>query len=293
MCSLSAEEKAAFEQYMQEDSFKKEVELYASIFSVSEQLEPTPAFDHSIAWAQMEAELIPMRTAMWSRRAWLGAAASVVLIMLSWLIFRSPQSDPNTGLSLLAQDNAQVHELNDGSVVYLQAGSELSINDGFDQVDRKLELNGTACFQVAPLKNFPFTVISGEAIVTVTGTRFTLSPDQLLVSEGRVELKNANQDFRLNAGEMVDLRTNELLSEVEAESATWIQGAMEFNNVSLKHIIEQAEQFYKTRIRINDSRLDERFTLSLAGLTLDQALNVLSKLTNTRISKDSQGYILE
>ena len=278
---------------MEEESFQKEVELYTSIYAVSDQLEPTPAFDHSSAWLQVNAELTPRRVSMWSRRAWLGAAASVVLILLSWFIFRSPQTDPKTGLSLLAHDNAKVHELNDGSLVYINEGSEVLVSEGFNQVDRKIELKGTACFQVTPLEKFPFTVTSGEAIVTVTGTRFTLSPDQLRVSEGQVNLHNNNRDLQIIAGQVVDLSSNDAFQSLEDETASWIQGAMEFNNVSLKHILKQAEQFYKTSIRISDSRLDEQFTVSLAGLSLDEALNVLSKLTNTRISKDSQGYILQ
>jgi len=293
MGSLSSDEQAEFDKLMQDDSFRKEVEIYASIYQISTRLQATPSFDASNAWNEVDAKISTKPSVMWSRRAWVGAAASVALILISWFIFRSPQSDPNTGLSLLAQDNAQVHELNDGSVVYVQEGSELMIGDGFNETDRKLELSGTACFQVAPLKDFPFTVVSGEAVVTVTGTRFTLSPDQLYVSEGHVNLSNLGIEVDIVAGQSVDLLSNKTSLIEPDQVAAWIQGAMEFNNVSLKVIIDQAQQFYKTNIRISESRLDERFTVSLEGLSLDEAVNILAKLTNTRISKDSQGYILE
>lgn len=278
---------------MEDSSFREEVELYRVIMEVSDEVDMWPEFNADTAWNDLNSRIEVKTQPMWYSRPWVGAAAAVVLLLVSWFVFNGRDTSDQTGLSLLAHDNTQLHELNDGSLIYLTQGSELIVSGDFDELDRKVILNGRAYFDVSPLKEFPFTVVSGEAVVTVTGTQFDLSPDQLLVTEGQVLLDNLHSEFTVVSGHGVDLSTNEEIVSDEVPNYSWINGAMVFNNVSLKHIIEQTEQHFQVRILISESRLDERYTVSLEDLDLDQVLNVLSKLTQTEISKDSQGYILE
>lgn len=62
--------------------------------------------------------------------------------------------------------------LADGTKVWLNSGSCLTLSPGFGQTDRELQLEGEGMFEVAKDKHKPFIIRSGDIRVRVTGTVF-------------------------------------------------------------------------------------------------------------------------
>ena len=63
-------------------------------------------------------------------------------------------------------------ELPDGSLVYLNSGSQLKYPVQFKKGERLVQLNGEALFEVKADKNNPFVVSTQSLTVTATGTIF-------------------------------------------------------------------------------------------------------------------------
>lgn len=66
--------------------------------------------------------------------------------------------------------------LADGTKVWLNSGSCLTLSPGFGQTDRELQLEGEGMFEVAKDKHKPFIIRSGDIRVRVTGRSLISSP---------------------------------------------------------------------------------------------------------------------
>ncbi len=79
--------------------------------------------------------------------------------------------------------------LPDGSKVWLNAASSLKFPVVFNGNERKIELDGEGYFKVAPDKNKPFKVVTGNQMVQALGTTFNVNAysDEVVVSTTLVE----------------------------------------------------------------------------------------------------------
>lgn len=88
--------------------------------------------------------------------------------------------------------------LPDGSHVWLNAGSSLRYNDGFNKQNRTLHLEGEAYFKVAKNKDLPLVVKTSEININAVGTEFNVKAyagDNLIETtliEGVVTLEKKN-----------------------------------------------------------------------------------------------------
>ncbi len=114
-------------------------------------------------------------------------------------------------VSVKTDDNFQVVELPDGSVVYLNTNSSIQYTKSFN--DRNLELNGEAFFIVEE-KEASFTIITYLGEIVVTGTELNVKVDdekeelEVDVAKGNVEVKVKNEKKLLNRGERITFNSN-------------------------------------------------------------------------------------
>jgi ferric-dicitrate binding protein FerR (iron transport regulator) len=87
----------------------------------------------------------------------------------------------------------------DGTKVWLNAGSKLTYNAGFNVKDRVVELVGEAYFHVKTDKTKPFIVKTSDVIVRALGTRFNVKayPDEKTITatleEGKIDVQLATK----------------------------------------------------------------------------------------------------
>lgn len=114
-------------------------------------------------------------------------------------------------VSVNTDDNFQVVELPDGSVVYLNNNSSIQYTKSFN--DRNLELIGEAFFIIEE-KEIPFTITTYLGEIVITGTELNVKVDdekeelEVDVAKGNVEVKVKNEKKSLNRGERITFNRN-------------------------------------------------------------------------------------
>ncbi|MDN5200684.1 FecR domain-containing protein [Fulvivirgaceae bacterium BMA10] len=156
-------------------------------------------------------------------------------------------------------------QLTDGSVVHLNAESELRYKEGFSVDQRKIHLRGEAYFEVAEDKTRPFTVITDHISVTALGTEFNvnafLKNIKVALVEGSVLVNNTTNSDQiiLNPSEVAlfDSKFDKLKrTEESAESlSVWRNRIIYFEDTPLDEALEILSRWYAVEISVQGAPL--------------------------------------
>lgn len=163
--------------------------------------------------------------------------------------------------------------LSDGTRVWLNAASRLTYPVSFTGVDRMVELNGEAYFEVAHRSGQPFKVKMKEQEVEVLGTHFNVMAydDEPVVQttllEGKVKINTGLQERVLLPGHqaVVDKLGCKpvLVRPVNTDHfVAWKNGSFSFDNTDIYTMMRQIARWYDVEIHYKDS-LNLRFNGSL------------------------------
>lgn len=190
--------------------------------------------------------------------------------------------------------------LEDGTVVWLNAGSKLSYNSAFSHKDRNVQLEGEGYFEVTHNKKLPFIVHTSDIDVKVLGTRFNVKAYgdedniEVILAEGSVNLSSLN-----NQTEPLTLKPEQLaiynkesgqteIRKVAASQAdNWTTGAHFFNELTLEEIVRQLEKSFDVTFIF---RNEEKKNLTFYGDfrnddSLDDILMIMSSSGKFRYRK--------
>ncbi len=151
-------------------------------------------------------------------------------------------------------------ELEDGSVVHLNADSELSYPINFSGDSRKIILHRGEAYIEVVKSSKSFEIEVDNALVKVYGTKFNInnySPDivQTLLVEGSlgVSLENKNETI-INPGELISLNKNTGDKTIEVVNSdkylTWVNGFLRFDEEPLSLMLEQIARWYGVEFRV-------------------------------------------
>ncbi len=191
------------------------------------------------------------------------------------------------------------HTLSDGTTVWLDAGSNLRYPDTFADDTRSVFLSGEAYFDVAYDLSKPFLVQAEHGHITVTGTAFNVRawPNEqktiVAVAEGQVVLaakEDASSAVSINPGHTSSVAVNGSPSTPRPTDvlrhAAWMQRKVYFDGVPLRDILSQLERWYKVQcITNNTSIAQELLTVQLDGHSLDDALHLITTLTDLQYER--------
>jgi ferric-dicitrate binding protein FerR (iron transport regulator) len=221
------------------------------------------------------APVIPMATTRLVRwKAWMAAAAIVAVSAGSYLYIH--QQSSGSGIvkgqkQLLAKAfetprgvKQKEFVLEDGSKVWLNAGSVLKYPAHFADNERLVELSGEAFFDVSGSAERPFRVLIKDAEVEVLGTYFTImayddEPEsRTTVVDGAVKLISEVKNVVLNPGEQAELvypsagvGTEIVVHsgiDIEAIKA-WKGGIYRFVRKDLKTVMRELERVYNVHVQ--------------------------------------------
>ncbi|MEJ8820188.1 FecR family protein [Lacibacter sp. H407] len=214
--------------------------------------------------------------------------------------------------------NAQEIKLADGSVVMLEANSELQYYEPFEAEKRSFYLKGEAYFKVAKDKTKPFTVYSNEISTTALGTAFTVSAFEtnamitVKLHEGRVVVKGGvkstklerdyflipGDEFRYNRTTNVatvvrsskplsNKKNGDVKTDDENES-NWFM----FNNQKLSQVLDQLSAIYNVKIEYSGTELNKMNFIGKIEKSdsIEQILNDIALLNNLTVTKTDSGY---
>ncbi|HEX6429801.1 MAG TPA: FecR domain-containing protein [Niastella sp.] len=243
---------------------------------------------------------------------WYAAAAILLLIGLGAYYFmdRKPSASPeitkvvySNVISTAAGEQKELI-LPDGSHIWLNGASTLRYPDSFSDNMRSVELLGEAWFDVQHADKIPFVISTGEISTQVMGTAFDINayPEQktmtVSVQRGKVRVSRGNQVFaNLEKGRQVRITgTNAELRDIDtANVAAWKQGNLYYKDEKLADIIADLQRVFKDSIQLKNNSLKEVVTTAAfnKNIGLPNALDILCRITDGRLSKKNGIYIIE
>jgi ferric-dicitrate binding protein FerR (iron transport regulator) len=196
------------------------------------------------------------------------AAAFIIGALITTVVIKTTFQQ-NTSFAqmqnVLAPQGAKTNfQLPDGSIVWLNSGSELSFPSQFDE-KRPVTLSGEAFFEVEKSAK-PFIVSTIYGNVEVQGTSFNVKAFaddgfQATLVEGSVKVKekNNNKEIILRPGQQANILGNKIfVGDVETELFTsWKEGKLIFRDEQLPIVAKRLERWYNVKIELSD---DKRLT---------------------------------
>lgn len=206
--------------------------------------------------------------------AWIGVAASIMLLVGFYLFF-------NNSPTLYETQNGQQLAvfLPDGSEVTLNADSKLSFVESDWQKERKVNLQGEAFFKVKKGSNF--SVITTQATVEVLGTSFNVFARNKSLDvacfTGKVRVGNKNNKTILTPGKACKLTDNQAFTNYqfnEENKAKWSDGKFYFNAEPLNLVFEELERQYDVKLEIPELS-DRTYTGFFTNQDIEEALELI------------------
>lgn len=217
------------------------------------------------------------------------AAVLVIGLLISNLFFLQNVKQPETFVqtqSISVPHGARTSfTLPDGSVVWLNSGSELTYSSDFTK-ERLLTLEGEAYFNVEKSEQ-PFVVNTNFGQVEVTGTAFNVkalneeNQFETTVEEGTVLVSALGlaQKASLSPGAQARLVNGKWeMARVETELYTsWKEGKIIFRRAYLPEVAQRLERWYNVTIELaDDPRLAKiNYTGTLEMESFSEVLELL------------------
>lgn len=242
------------------------------------------------------------------------SVAAVVLITVGiWWMNKNGANEKKASIPFasLTKKNTNRSEskfilLEDSSRIWLNASSSLEFPDQFDGAKREVYLTGEAYFDVKHADKVPFIIHTGDVSTTVLGTAFNIKayPGQksitISVSRGKVKItRKDGWETTLAKGQQLKVTeggTEAIEKNVPAENiASWQQGNIVFDDETMEDIISDMERIYNVSIYISHQSLSEvKISTSFKReIGVEQALQVLCKLTDTELKQKDGEYIIQ
>lgn len=154
--------------------------------------------------------------------------------------------------------------LYDGSLVWLNAGSELRYPNTFVENQRVVYLKGEAYFDVTKDRSHPFIVKTISSEISVLGTSFNVNAREnscvTTLVEGRVRMKHGIKDsVELRAGQQAWVAGTEKIRVQEVDTryyTSWMNNMFAFRETSLREIATVLEDWYECKCRFESAALE-------------------------------------
>ncbi len=218
----------------------------------------------------------------------LGSVAAMLCIGFLFWFFSNGQEDLWQEAATLALQRETI-SLEDGSVVRLNAGSQLRWRSGVKGETREIHFRGQGYFEVAK-GDRPFVVFTENSRVQVVGTAFEVwargEKTRVVVREGRVSLakRDGSDRLYLNANQFAAVSGDEMrpVQEVDASSMlAWLDGRLLFRQQPLREAVFDLEQIFGVELTLEDPSLgDLLITASFANPDLETVLSEICQALN-------------
>lgn len=269
---------------------------------------PRGRFSAAASYPQLEKRLNLRSTRLHQlpfARAVAATAAVVLLCLSAWAVYVYMQPANLQTVSTLAE--TQVVLLPDGSSVTLNHYSSLSYPRRFNSVNREVQLNGEAYFEVSKDKEHPFIVQTENVDVQVLGTHFNVdayrnNPEvktTLLTGSVAVSNKGNSQRMVLKPNEMaiynkVEKKLTREVLENTNDKIAWRHGEFIFDHLPLAEIARELSNSFGTTVHIADTTLlnyhiSARFR---NGEDLETILSVLHQAGYFNYSQKNNQFII-
>ena len=225
------------------------------------------------------------------RNIYFKVAATLLLVVgVSYIIWKLNQANNFGGsdqqineISNIIKENPKGQKLKvmlkDGSVVTLNAESQIEYNENFGSTNRDIRLVGEAFFEVEHNKELPFIVSAGNISVTAIGTSFSVQdyPENkqsfVALSSGKVSVSRSAQDSLagkdtfLSPGEMIvfNKEDGKLMAKQnfnEKNILGWKEGLLVFRQNNFHEVKKRLERWYGVEIIVDNTNFNPNWNYS-------------------------------
>jgi ferric-dicitrate binding protein FerR (iron transport regulator) len=210
---------------------------------------------------------------------WWWAAAAVLVIGVGtslWLNRSTPAAQLHT-----AYGEIRKQQLPDGTTVMLNANSEISYHEGWQEgTSREIWLKGEAFFHVSKTPSKArFIVHTDRFDVVVTGTQFNVmnraGKTNVMLTEGSVILKPRDgKDIYMKPGDFVEFsdQDHKIITAREENVLAWKDKKLFFEKTPLRTAIQKIEELYGVKIILANEKLGDK---PISGIMMNDNLDVL------------------
>ncbi len=185
----------------------------------------------------------------------------------------------------------------DGTKVWLNAGSVISYPQRFSLKERRVRLDGEAYFEVEPNARRPFVIgTGGLTSVQVTGTELDVRSfgdeptiEVVLVS-GKADFVSGEETFSISPRQRLtynrsDGKVSLSVEEGAAGAGLWKDNVIAFRDTPLQEVIETLGRWYGISFEVRDSSAyASRFSLRTKEMPLRELLDEMQHISDLSFS---------
>ena len=228
------------------------------------------------------------------RRISIAAAVIIPFVILNYntLFNAIPVESTKLALTEIISPNGSKTQLRlaDGTIVWLNSGSQLLYNDAFGKENRNIELIGEAYLNVAHNEQVPLILKVGGLDIKVLGTKFNVNayPEandvKVSLLEGSVSMSTDNgiDPAILKPMETGIYQTSSLQISVKpglsSNALSWMKNELIFTGETFEEIARILERRFDVKINIQNETLQKRcFGGDFGdGYSIEQILNIMA-----------------
>lgn len=248
------------------------------------------------------------------RRIWQFAACLALVLGLAFFYYSNTGWKNNPRNQAFAYKEVKTRKgeklmvtLPDGTVVWLNAESDLRFPENFKGELRQLEFSGEAYFSVAKHASKPFVIHTEKTKIQVLGTKFNLralateAATSVVVEEGKVKFSgNSDQESLIltaNKRGVFDPSTGAPFLKTEEVYAgkymAWKDNELLLDNLTIEQVSEILERWYNVKIFISRKELHhERYTGSFKNPSLKEVLESMGFAMKFSYKQNGQTFTL-
>jgi transmembrane sensor len=235
-------------------------------------------------------------------------AAVFILGCGIWMTYHLIKNHRESSMILVKADKIQKYTLPDGTLVWLNAHSQLQYPHKFVNTTRTVILQGEAYFEVEKDPSKPFIIDAGKTWVRVLGTKFNVKSSNLdhlttvTVSEGKVSFTPKkilqSKGVYLLAGDkgIFDSQTSALKQEKNTDLNTlaWKTGSLIFKNTPLSKALSDISDCYQIQLVLNNNSKNELpFTATFDNQKLSDIISILEATFDIKATKNNNKIIFK
>ena len=293
--SLDAEDEAAFEKIRKTAEGKKALRQARQIYLKSSNSFFVQKIDKEKHWRYIDSQ-ISRRTVTPNRVIHFLKYAAVFVVALAigalapkFLNYQTQQ----TAFNNIEVEWGQMSKmtLSDGTLVWLNAGTNFSYPTTFGTKKREVKLNGEAQFKVVHNSKAPFEVQTKSGVVKVHGTTFNVasyddSPELIVtLIEGEVTVENNNGSRLATLHPSEQISINKITGEANLRKvntafySSWVEGKILLNETKFSDLAIILQRWYNVEISLIGNVGDIRISGTIIrGKSLDLFLKILERM---------------
>lgn len=226
-------------------------------------------------------------------KKWAPLAAAAIIALLVYVNV-STSTNYDTNLKTDYAENRQ-ELLPDGSIIDVNAESEVAYSKANWESDRQIKLDGEAYFSVK--KGSKFTVLTDNGNVEVLGTSFNVYSRENIFSveceTGKVSVSANGKEVILmpNEGVRLNLDQNELAkTEATTKRSAWRRGSYNYKDIELREVFDDIERRFDVKIDLNKIPNDQTYNGQFSSTNIDSVLHQVCWPLDLVVKRSGKDY---